>query len=405
VTFQVNGLPSPSGSANTATVNTSTASQTVKNVTLRLDDKILPKGSGSYSVTALYTGATGSNYQSPVNASLNPLLYVAPESGSLFYNGSYLANDGNPINLAVVVSQPADSSPFDFNNANSPTYVRFDFYNVSNSYLSSYVAPISDASDWSTNANGLASCSPTLPSNYYDATFTVRISVVHTPPSGTACQQQTITATPIPQDPNTYLAAEPLQISVTMAPATGSFLTGGGFIAPANWANTTNTHGNYGFVVKWNKGFTNLQGNLVYVVRVNMNVAPQGSPANYRDVDIRVKSNSLSALSVTSGTNSASCPSNSSGVFTGKFSVQYLDSVTGQDYTQFDFGNGTFQLNVNDCGSGPSGDTFGLALTTSNGNTFTPSTQGFYVGSGTKINLDGSATQVVIGGGEITMHQ
>src|SRR5262249_38081254 len=126
-------------------------------------------------------------------------------------------------------------------------------------------------------------------------------------------------------------------------------------------ANTTNSHGNFGFTLKFNKGGTNLQGNSVYVYRVNMDVGG----GNHRDVDVRVKSNSLTYLAT---------PTSTAAVATGKFSVQYIDAITGADYTQLDFGNGTFQLNVTDGSSGGSADQFAIALRRPDGTLFHAST-------------------------------
>jgi hypothetical protein len=96
---------------------------------------------------------------------------------------------------------------------------------------------------------------------------------------------------------------------------------------------------------------------------------------------------------------------NECAIVTGKFSVQYLDSITGQDYTQFDFGNGSFQLNVTDGSSGgPAGDDFGLQLQRNDGSNFVPMGRTFYVSAGTAINPDGSAPEVPVGGGDITVH-
>jgi hypothetical protein len=176
--------------------------------------------------------------------------------------------------------------------------------------------------------------------------------------------------------------------TLTSSPTTGSFVTGGGFIAPDASANTADTHGNFGFVAKFNKSGTNLQGNSVYVYRVNMDVGG----GTMRHVDVRVKSNSLSyqaatQTSTTSGT----------AVVTGKFSVQYIDAITGTDYTQFDFGNGTFQLNVIDGGAGGSADQYAIAIRRPDGTLFHVSTLPF-------SSSNGSGTQVLLGGGNITVH-
>jgi hypothetical protein len=100
-----------------------------------------------------------------------------------------------------------------------------------------------------------------------------------------------------------------------------------------------------------------------------------------------------------SGTCSATTPCTA--VITGKFSVQFNDAMSGVQYTQFGFGNGTFQVSVTDGGSGGSNDKFGDVMRRGDGTIF-------HIGSypGTSVDsTTGSANEESLGGGNITAHQ
>jgi hypothetical protein len=132
---------------------------------------------------------------------------------------------------------------------------------------------------------------------------------------------------------------------------------------------------------------TSVKGNLEYVYRVNMDVGG----GNFRDVDVHVKSDDMTYLGIDV---SAAPPT---AVATGRFYVRYIDTLTGQDYEQLDFGNGTFQLNVTDAGSGGLTDLFAIALRRPDGTLFHVSTAPY-------SHSSGSAAQVLLGGGNITIH-
>jgi hypothetical protein len=70
---------------------------------------------------------------------------------------------------------------------------------------------------------------------------------------------------------------------------------------------------------------------------------------------------------------------------TGKFSVRYLDAITGVDYTAFDFTGGSYQLNATD--GGAAGDKYQIVLKRPDGTAFHSS----------------SSAQLLIVGGAITV--
>jgi len=92
-------------------------------------------------------------------------------------------------------------------------------------------------------------------------------------------------------------------------------------------------------------------GNLVYSYRVRMDVGG----GNLRDVDVWVTSTSITTLSGNSAT--------------GQFAVEYVDALTGQRYTTFEFSGGTFKLSfVNATDNSPA--KFGLILKRPDGTLF-----------------------------------
>ena len=306
----------------------------------------------------------------------------------LSYSGDNYVLDTATANVGVVVEQrdPAtDSEYIDY--SKSTVWVRFDVWNPlsypSGTPMKTVFAQVQNAGDWSTTGHGAAQTS--LGMMLTDGSYMVVANLV----LGNGSIVGAL-------DP--YISGDQAIAILTSSPVTGSFVTGGGYINPDSTANTSNTHGNFGFTVKFNKSGTNLQGNAVYVYRMWMDVTTGvtctgvGGP-NCRYVDIVVKSNSLTALSVTPTSSTTG-----TAAVTGKFSVQYNDALTGQQYTQFGFGNGTFQINVTDGGSGGSKDMSADAMRRSDGTIF-------HLSSGTTVDNTGSATQVILGGGNITVHQ
>ena len=117
------------------------------------------------------------------------------------------------------------------------------------------------------------------------------------------------------------------------------------------------------------------QGTIAYTYRVSID---EGG-GSIRDVDVEVTGTSIASLNLHSvgggGTVAAA----------GKFSVRYLDAVTGTDYSAFDFTAGSYQLNATD--GGATGDKYLIVLMRPDGTAFHSSSSG----------------QVLIAGGAITV--
>src|SRR5207302_1655087 len=112
--------------------------------------------------------------------------------------------------------------------------------------------------------------------------------------------------------------------------------------------NTADSHGYFSLQMKPGKPPL---GSLVYSYRVRMDVGD----GNVRDVDVWVTSTSITTLSGVAAT--------------GQFAVEYVDSLTGQRYTTFEFSSGTYKLNVaNAAGNSPA--KFGLVLKRPDGTVF-----------------------------------
>ncbi len=383
VTFTVNGV---STRTVTAAVNATpsgtplSVSQTVTAV-ITLDAGLIPNGAGSYSISASFTSSapnyasTGTTTTATQYGPGTAMFTVNTEVGLLTWSGDYIVNmDGSgngTLNFAVTLDQRGidtnsianspDNEFIDYSKSN--VYVRFDVYS-NGAYTRSFFAQLTNYSTWSTTGLGTASTTVVLSGGNNGMSYAVVATLIKKADVPTNCATPCVVS-PVPTD-NPYIQTDDAQVTVTIAPTTNSFITGGGFVDPDPTANTTNTHGNFGFTAKFNKSGTNPQGNLVYVWRQRIDVGG----GNMRDVDIRIKSNSLTALSVTTNLVTASCTVNDLAVMSGKFSVQYIDSLNNQEYTGLEFGNGSFQLNIFQCGPKSPNNRFSLVMTRPDGTPF-----------------------------------
>lgn len=373
--FRVNGRPATGTPSPAISINTATGTQAVM-TTLTLDQSIVPPGAGSYSLSASFT-STSVNYANG-STTVATGVTVSKEPVTLSYTGDWFDLDTATPHLGVLVDQGAagmDPGWVDFGKV--PVSVQFSIYNVGGSLVQGpFTVPVVDASNWATTGLGSAQVNGSGP--LADGSYQVVVTLVS----------------------NGYVMGPDGQAVLTSSPPTGSFITGGGFVDPDSTANSpdSNHHGNFGITVKFNKSLTNLQGNALYIYRAYMDVTTgalcgSGGGPNCRDVDVVIKSNSLTYLSVNQTSSSTG-----SGVITGKFSVQYNDAITGQQYTQFGFGNGTLQINVVDGGTGSSNDQYAGAFRRSDGTIF-------HLSTGTTTNSTGSAQLVTIKQGNITVHQ
>ncbi|HMC70174.1 MAG TPA: hypothetical protein VKJ07_13550, partial [Mycobacteriales bacterium] len=192
----------------------------------------------------------------------------------------------------------------------------------------------SDASNWSTTGLGQAVVSlPVLP----DGAYTVIATLVDGPSF-------------VP--PSTVVATDDARAGLVSSPAKGGFVSAGGAIASDPLANTPDTHGYFSAQLKAGSA---PGGNVVYVYRVRMDVGG----GNMRDVDVWVTSTDVTSLSGNSSTAAA----------TGHFSAQYVDAVTGERYTAFEFSGGTYKVTLSNA-TNKSPATFGLVLKRADGTIF-----------------------------------
>ncbi len=315
----------------------------------------LPGGAGAYTLSATYQSAS-INYAGATGA---VSLTVLREAASVTFGAQYYVADTTSPTLAVNVDQrdPAgDVQYIDY--AVTPVWVRFDVFTPGAASPSQTVyAKLGDAANWSTT--GLGTVRVTLSAPLPDGVYEVVAGIVagNTSPAGNS---------------STYLASDLLRVYLTSGPTTANFGAGAGFVTPDSTSNTGTRNGYFGFLLKPGKTPT---GTVAYTYRVSMDVGG----GNIRDVDVEVTSTSVASLNLHSGDGGGTVAA------TGKFSVRYLDAITGADYTAFDFAGGSYQLNATD--GGTSADKYQIVLKRPDGT-------GFH---------SNSSAQLVIAGGAITV--
>ncbi|MDP2068073.1 MAG: Ig-like domain-containing protein, partial [Lutibacter sp.] len=157
---------------------------------------------------------------------------------------------------------------------------------------------------------------------------------------------------------------------------TRDFISGGGYIVPTNSLGTYKAENgkkiNFGFNIKWNKSFKNLQGKLNVIYRVNGRI-------------YQVKTNATNSLSIKENS-----PCDKNAVFTAKGN---LTDITDPLIPR-SLGSGlTVELKITDKGEPGVGDSWGLTLYDNN-NTL--------VFSSTWSN--GKTLELLLGGGNIVVH-
>ena len=165
-------------------------------------------------------------------------------------------------------------------------------------------------------------------------------------------------------------------------PITSYFITGGGYLSESSSAGTyaadAGSKSNFGFNVKFNKGGTNLQGNLNIIIRKDRHV-------------YQIKSNSLTSL----GESPSPCAQATS---TSPCKANFVSKATLQDITNPNShvslgGNLTFQMSMTDKGEPGSSDTIAFALYDSANNLLFSSKW-----NGTKT------VEQMLGGGNLVVH-
>lgn len=218
----------------------------------------------------------------------------------------------------------------------------------------------------------------------------VSVGITSTPGTGTACAvvslpECTYTVTPS-IDSNPYydgLPGDP--VPLTVAPATGQFITGGGWIPrQATGAGLVpgdlGSRMNFGLTVKWNKKVTNLQGNSNYIIRQ----VESGNVVNYQ-VKSTAADNNLTVIPAT-----ATTPA--SATFTSKAVIRRI--VNGVVDTTFQGGNARLRLDIVDVDSSGRGvDSYAMTVWDGSNNLFHSS------------NWNGTKTVgTLLGGGNVVVH-
>jgi hypothetical protein len=188
---------------------------------------------------------------------------------------------------------------------------------------------------------------------------------------------------------------------VTLSQVGAGMITGGGYTVMQNSAGTIagdrGTKNNFGFNVKYNKGGTNLQGNINTIVRRKES---DGIQHVYQ-----IKGNSMTSLATSQGTYNGTtwswtsgCPNG--GMATSPCKAQFNGKANIQDVTNplapfTVIGNNSLQFTMTDYGTPGSSDTIGITLWNGTG--------GIWFSTNWVGNPPATAEQG-LGGGDLVVH-
>ncbi|HYP15294.1 MAG TPA: hypothetical protein VEQ63_15300, partial [Bryobacteraceae bacterium] len=318
---------------------------------------------GTYAVTAEFV-STNPNYAGASNL-LGNLTVTREDTPTIRYTGDTLMfTTGNSASVSVraTVEQPQDGSLVDFNALNTGTArLVVDFYRNGTKIGT---APVQNSSV--TPGVGVATLAA---SNWNTATYSVELRLRQTAVffGGTPALSETGEIVSSDTD------------AVTVANSTGPNTTGGGWVEDPQ---STNRKTNFGVTIKFNKGFTNLQGNAVAVFRSTDPAAV--SAANPTGaVSIRIKTNNLIGMGLKPNTTNTV-------LLTAKANAEVADAVTGAVLSTISGGNITnFTMTVSD-----TPDQFGFVFRRSDGTVYK------LIGS---LDASGNVMPVNLGGGQTTV--
>jgi hypothetical protein len=249
------------------------------------------------------------------------------------FAGDFYVSDTAAGHATIQVDQRTPASDPEFiDYAQTVVWARIQI--VGPASTNTFFAQVNDATTWSITGLGQAVVSlPVLPDAAYTVIATLVDGLSFVPPSS-------------------MVASDDARAGLVSSPTKGGFVSAGGAIASDPVANTADMHGYFSAQLK--PGSTP-SGNVVYVFRRRMDVGG----GNMRDVDVWVSSTDVTSLSGNSSTATA----------VGHFSVDYVDALTGQRYTAFEFSGGTYKLTLaNATNKSPAG--FGLVLKRPDGTIF-----------------------------------
>jgi hypothetical protein len=314
---------------------------------------------GDHTVTAVFTTInTNFTVGSPTTS-----LKITQEDARATYTGSVFVSTGSPAKSTAIVTlsatiqdisvvDPSDPNPGDIRNA-TVTFINRDTNTVIKSGLPVGLVSLSDAKTGTVTYNWNVDIG-----SANSATFTVGIIV---------CNYYTRNS-----------SGDNTVITVSKAVGTG-FITGGGYLVLTNssglFAGGAGTKNNFGFNVKYNKGGTNLQGNLNTIVRNNGHV-------------YQIKSNSITSLVTTTTVVGGMA------TFDAKANIQ--DITDSANPIAVD-GNASLHVTMTDNGEPGVADTIGITVWNKSGGLWYSSN---WTGIKTADQLLGSGK----GGGNLQVH-
>ncbi len=363
-----------------------------------LTSTVIPNGAGSYTASATFTADASSNYGS---GSATTSVVVRAEgrqanadldgSSRLDYAGDQFAVSATAPTLSVVLRQglgpeTGDGQLVDFSKVN--VQVTFQLFpatcttrksgtTCASAAFTSAVA-VGNATDWATTGNGVASVA--APSTLANGAYVL----VATISSGTA-----------------FIAPERATSTLEVSPTGITAISGGGFVNPDSTSNAANNVGYFGFdTEKLSK--SSIVGSMAYVYRVRIDTGASTRTSFVtcaslggacRDVDVIIRSTGVTALN-----------GGQKGFATGTVAVNFVDAVSGTDYTALDYAGGTFRIDIVDNSQQNLPSQFGFTAYLADGTT--PFHQAFIpVGGGIAQTGIGVLTnETTIASGFITSH-
>ncbi|HET9418465.1 MAG TPA: Ig-like domain-containing protein, partial [Chthoniobacterales bacterium] len=387
VSFTFNGVAV--GSAITVSNSSPTAQ-----LSLKLDQTRIPLGAGNYNINATFTPSASSNYGASTSGAHAVAVrhegqkadYTGDGSARLDYTGTQYALLGSAPTLSAMLRQSLapDVEPefVDFSKVN--TYVVFKIVPAAcgtscsdTPVWQSANIKINNRADWSTT--GIGTAQVTAPTTLGERSYLVLVNVVT----------------------NGYILAERAAATLDVFSTTGRFITGGGSVTTDSTSNAGTRRGYFGFDVK---GTTTVSGSSIYLYRLRMNVSTSTATNivtcstmgnGCTDVDIILRSNAISSLNT--GT-SLTYPL--TGFTAGHAAAQFVNAYSGGHYTQFEFANGFFRLDILDNSSGGSTDKYGFTAYRGNGSIFHQA----YIGPIAQTGILAKTNEITIGGGNTTVH-
>jgi hypothetical protein len=363
-------------------------------LSLKLDQSRIPLGAGNYNINATFTPAASTNYGGSTSGAHAVAVkhegQKADNTGDgstrLDYTGTQYTLLGSAPTLSAMLRQSLapDVEPefVDFSKVN--VYVVFKIVPTAcgtscsdTPVWQSAKVKLNNRADWSTT--GIATAQVAGPTTLGERSYLVLVNVVT----------------------NGYILTERAAATLDIFSTTGRFIAGGGSVTTDSTSNAGTRRGYFGFDVK---GTTTLSGSSVYLYRLRMNVSTSTASNivtcttmgnGCTDVDIIIRSNAISALNT--GT-TLTYPL--TGFATGHAAVQFVNAYSGGHYTQFEFTNGFFRLDILDNSSGGSTDKYGFSAYRGNGLIFHQA----YVGASAQTGILSKTNEITIGGGNTTVH-